>query len=420
MPNVGGTAPNTVLVMGGESNGVVSSTVQFFNDPSNTWSPLPPQSVSQRSVANAVLLPDASVLWLGGDAGGQMGVPQHLPVQVPKLYKSGVWTSMATETSPRLYHSTAVLLPSAEVLSAGGENFPTVGRTYDYQVFTPPYLSCPGYRPQLTAWPSTIHYGQEHGVGFPAPPPGVQIAKVVLMRPCSITHHSDMDQRYVELEDSLPVGSSGVLGLPSAPLAPLRPARLLPHVPGDEHRRALRWPVRAAGAVKPHLLPLALALAVSLALAPPPCQAQDLLWARQGVADDHGFKWPMSVLGDLDGDGYDDIVIKTRVAKPACCTGPLWFLSGRDGHTLRVRQEVAFLFTFWRVAATGDMDGDGTPDYATMIFDQSSGNSNNVVQVCSGKDDHLIWKVDELRNTEFGGTMVGNLDLDGDGNLICS
>jgi hypothetical protein len=44
-----------------------------------------------------------------------------------------------------------------------------------------------------------LTYGQVFTVRFTAPM-GATVDKVVLMRPSSVTHHTDYDQRYVRLE----------------------------------------------------------------------------------------------------------------------------------------------------------------------------------------------------------------------------
>jgi galactose oxidase len=80
---------------------------------------------------NAVLLPDGTVLVLGGTRGG--GGPNNgfndlapgQPVHIAELWNpdTGQWTSLAAESVDRCYHATAVLLPDARVLSAGGGEY---------------------------------------------------------------------------------------------------------------------------------------------------------------------------------------------------------------------------------------------------------------------------------------------------------
>jgi hypothetical protein len=63
------------------------------------------------------------------------------------------------------------------------------------EVFSPPYLSG-GPRPSVTAVPTTMSYGSTFSISTPDAP---GITSVALMRPGSVTHHTDAGQRYVRL-----------------------------------------------------------------------------------------------------------------------------------------------------------------------------------------------------------------------------
>ncbi len=101
------------------------------------------------------------------------------------------------------YHSTDLFLPDGRVLLAAGEYWET-DRTWDYEIFKPPYLLTGNPRPTINNIlpSSSFHYfnddPQEYTVTFTLTG-GATVQKVVLMKPCSITHHSDFDQRYVKL-----------------------------------------------------------------------------------------------------------------------------------------------------------------------------------------------------------------------------
>ena len=105
----------------------------------------------------------------------------------------------------RANHSTAVLLPNAKVLSVGGEDGTA-------EIFSPPYLFKDGGgaadQPQVGFAPTDVAYGTSFSVVLStgSPVPRNEIDKVALVRLGSVTHHIDMNQRYVPLEFSLTPG----------------------------------------------------------------------------------------------------------------------------------------------------------------------------------------------------------------------
>lgn len=143
-----------------------------------------------REHANAVLLPDGTVLVVGG---GQSGLYRQ-PVRQAELFdpESETWTLMATQTAPREYHSTAILLPDGRVLSAGMDSgkWQRTG-----EIYSPPYLFR-GPRPSILSAPSTIAYGSTFTIQTPD---SAAIQKVVLLRAGSVTHSVNFEQRYVAL-----------------------------------------------------------------------------------------------------------------------------------------------------------------------------------------------------------------------------
>jgi Galactose oxidase-like, Early set domain/Glyoxal oxidase N-terminus len=143
-----------------------------------------------RRWANAVLLADGTVLVVGGGASGQFTGP----VLTPELYDpvSATWTQMAAQAAPRMYHSTAVLLPDGRVLSAGQSNG-TLQNTGE--IFSPPYLFA-GARPTITSAPASVGYNQQFTITTPN---FASIGRVALVRAGSVTHSNNFDQRYVDL-----------------------------------------------------------------------------------------------------------------------------------------------------------------------------------------------------------------------------
>jgi len=96
----------------------------------------------------------------------------------------------------RGYHASALLLPDARILCAGG---PPLDDTLSATIFTPPYLYQDGTtlaaRPWIVSQPSVVHYGEPFYIGVD----GATAKKIVsLIRPGATTHGLDENQRYVQ------------------------------------------------------------------------------------------------------------------------------------------------------------------------------------------------------------------------------
>lgn len=201
-----GCVDDRVLTTGGERpyshSPVVHDEVELCaasasSAPAWDWVSLPRLS-TPRWNHNSVILPDGEVLVVGGCARNELDPVQIFPKHA-ELFDGTAWRSCASAASPRDYHSTAMLLPDGRVLTAGGES-----RTRDYQVFQPPYLTCGGARPVITQAPTAVQTfdvaGASYTVDFAPLPQGVSLARLVLARAGSITHHSDFDARHVVLK----------------------------------------------------------------------------------------------------------------------------------------------------------------------------------------------------------------------------
>jgi galactose oxidase len=157
---------------------------------------------------NATALPDGTVLVTGGTRGG--GGPNNgfndlsagQPVHAAESWNpaTGQWTELSAEDTARCYHATAVLLPDATVLSAGGGEYrpddindnPPEDSHRNAQVFSPPYLF-KGPRPRITSAPPSVQFGEQFAVAIAQPAPS--IAKVSWLRLASVTHSFDEHQR---------------------------------------------------------------------------------------------------------------------------------------------------------------------------------------------------------------------------------
>ena len=203
--------PGKVLFIGGGDPPQKSVEELDLTQGTPEWKEMTPMTRARRH-HNATLLPDGTVLITGG-TGGRGFNDLSKPVKVPELWNpvTKEWTPMAEEGEPRQYHSIALLLPDATVLSGGGgeynleengsPNNPTDSRR-NAQIFFPPYLfkSTPeSPRPAITDAPSEVAYGQSFPVQIAA---GAIIGSVSWVRLGSVTHAFNSNQRFNSLEFS--------------------------------------------------------------------------------------------------------------------------------------------------------------------------------------------------------------------------
>jgi len=150
--------------------------------------------------ANATLLADGTVFVNGGSAVDNqlLGVVYQSELWNPT---TGVWTRGASATRPRLYHSVALLLPDATVLTgAGGAPGPVAN--LNAEIYYPPYLyradgsGNPAPRPTLSSATSFAQYGKQITaiVGV-----GDNISRLTMVRAGSVTHSNNIEQRVVNM-----------------------------------------------------------------------------------------------------------------------------------------------------------------------------------------------------------------------------
>jgi Galactose oxidase-like, Early set domain/Glyoxal oxidase N-terminus/Kelch motif len=164
------------------------------------WRSLPPMAHA-RVMPDAVLLPDGTVLVIGGSATGRANLATA-PVLPYELFDpvSETWTTLRPMHVPRLYHSSALLLPDASVLIVGKDGIYSPA-PYHYpehraEIFQPPYLFR-GPRPVITSAPATAVPGQQITIGCPT---AESVVAVNLVRPGATTHSFNMGQRIIGLE----------------------------------------------------------------------------------------------------------------------------------------------------------------------------------------------------------------------------
>jgi Galactose oxidase, central domain len=109
-----------VLVAGGDEAGTATSSAELFNPATGTFSPTGGMGTA-RAGFTATLLPDGQVLAAGGEGTCVLGsCPEFSSAE---LYNpaTGTWAPTGSMNAARTLH-TATLLPSGQVLVAGGQD----------------------------------------------------------------------------------------------------------------------------------------------------------------------------------------------------------------------------------------------------------------------------------------------------------
>lgn len=220
-----------VMVVGGTT--VPSEAVEIDTPATNTaeildlgdanpaWRYTQPMSRA-RVMPDSVLLPDGKVLVVNGSARG-LATENVDPVYEIELFDpaSETWTTLCTMRVPRLYHSTAILLPDGRVAMAGRDglfnNHPYNFPEKRVEIFSPPYLFA-GPRPVIDTAPASIGYDATFDITSST---ASSIASAVLMRAGSVTHSLNFDQRSVGL--TILSRNGATISLKSPPNANIAP-----------------------------------------------------------------------------------------------------------------------------------------------------------------------------------------------------
>lgn len=217
-----------VMNFGGGSPATASTEIIDLSVATPNWTPGPSMSTG-RIQMNAVLLPNGTVLAEGGSVNNES---PDTPGKTADLYDpvSNSMSSAGTAAFSRLYHSTALLLPDATVVSMGSN--PGARGSYEpaIEIYTPPYLYDSNdhlitvKRPQISSPPFTapLAYNAPFQVSYTSSAP---IASAVLVRPGSVTHAFNMEQRAIGLcgPTSPCSASSNTLNLTTPPNGNIAP-----------------------------------------------------------------------------------------------------------------------------------------------------------------------------------------------------
>lgn len=209
-----------------------------------------------RTMGQFIALPDGTLLVVNGGRNGTAGYSQATgqtalfgdmpfgeslasdPVFTPAIYnpnapKGSRWSNagLGASTLPRLYHSSAVLMPDGSVFIAGSNPnidvntstfFPT---TYKAEIFYPLYFG--STRPQPQGVPTNLTYGGPYfNITVPASSysgsanDAAANTTVWVMRQGFTTHAMNMGQRALALNNTFTVNSDGSFTLHVSQMPP--------------------------------------------------------------------------------------------------------------------------------------------------------------------------------------------------------
>jgi len=217
-PPPGEVAPSSKVELIGGSDLAVSdssvptSTVYDESDPDAGWHPGPSLNIG-RGHLNTVLLPDGSMVTIGGGVGRDTSstdlwasTPERKRVELFDPVTE-TWRLGAAQQEYRAYHSTALLLPDGRVVSAGDDYNGGIDQD-TAEIYSPPYLfQGLGSRPVIDQAPLTAAYDTPFDVDYHGP----GVVRAALVAPGATTHANDMNQRWVPLE--LTAGPPGTVSL---------------------------------------------------------------------------------------------------------------------------------------------------------------------------------------------------------------
>ncbi len=209
-----------ILLVGGGAPTATAEVIDLNGGTGAAWRYVASMAVPRRQL-NATIMADGAVLATGGsNAVGFNSAPTDSRVLSAERWDpvTEQWTSLAAMTHHRVYHSTALLLPDARILSVGSGQPAATGLQDDFtaEIFTPPYLfkldGTLATRPTITSAPTEVSYGQAFTVETPA---ASTITRATWIRLSSVTHATNMNQRMNNLTFAVSGASSILVNAPA-------------------------------------------------------------------------------------------------------------------------------------------------------------------------------------------------------------
>lgn len=173
-----------------------------------------------RAYATGVVLSDGQVMIVGG-ARVAKAFKDDTAVYEPELWnpQTEAWRGLAEHSIPRTYHSFALLLPDARVLSAGGGLCGNCSTNHpNGNIYTPYYLynqdGTLAQRPTISGAPNSTTYGQSLNITA-----SETISSFTFVRMSGTTHGVNTDQRFLKLSASSSSNNNYTVKIPNNNIA---------------------------------------------------------------------------------------------------------------------------------------------------------------------------------------------------------
>ena len=198
------------------TNRVLRMDVDVDDPAASTWTNVGvPQLNAGRVFLSAIVLLDGSIGVFGGaskDPDSEVETYFHYPerYEPPGIFAApdSAWSYLNPAANERSYHTVALLLPTGEVLSAGGQGTSSFSASldpvppwYTAEIYQPAYM-CGSARPEIEAAPASLPFGAQ-GLELQVKLHSTSSrgeTRVALIGPGSMTHSTDSGQVYIKLK----------------------------------------------------------------------------------------------------------------------------------------------------------------------------------------------------------------------------
>ncbi|MEM9820683.1 MAG: PA14 domain-containing protein [Bacteroidota bacterium] len=170
---------------------------------------------------NSIVLPTGEVMAVGGIPIANAFSDQNSRL-TPELWNPNTqqWTTLASMTVPRNYHSIGILMTDGRVFMGGGGLCGGCSTNHpDAEIFSPPYLfnnnGTLASRPVINSAPNTVSYSSNINVSTNA-----AISSFALVRMSAVTHSTNNEQRRIPLSATSLGGNQYQLAIGNRNLLP--------------------------------------------------------------------------------------------------------------------------------------------------------------------------------------------------------